>query len=328
MTISKRFLLTVVLLLYGLALVAKNISVSLTIWSSPSPYRDDPYYPSSPLLSNESFVQRTQRTSPACEPNFPPQKIQRIYFTHMRKAGGTTLRHYLRKVARHYSIHPQEEEAGPDELPGTRNDTLYITHMRDPVNRSMSHFRYEGRWSCPDLMNSSFEPSYENAYALQDWVRTEFQGSNWTARLVHTGKTCKRKMWLCSANCYIKWLNWKKGRCVRELRNRSYFETTIDTLYQYHMIIDVEQLFWNPDYAKRLERFFGVPGLDGLQASARCDKPSKMANKRYPLQNVSTVLLDELRERNRLDLEVYDQFISSCNGKMNFPPERTFSDMV
>jgi hypothetical protein len=36
---------------------------------------------------------------------------------------------------------------------------------------------------------------------------------------------------------------------------------------------------------KRLERFFGVPGLDGLEATARCDKPSKKANRRYPLKD-------------------------------------------
>jgi hypothetical protein len=64
MTISKRFLATVVLLLYGLALMAKNISISWTIWSSPCSYKIDPF-PSSPFLSKESFIRRTERTSPA-----------------------------------------------------------------------------------------------------------------------------------------------------------------------------------------------------------------------------------------------------------------------
>ena len=44
---------------------------------------------------------------------------------------------------------------------------------------------------------------------------------------------------------------------------------------------------------QRLEQFFAIPGLVDFRINALCDKPSKEANKKFPLE-VSMELSNEL----------------------------------
>ena len=80
--------------------------------------------------------------------------IRRIVFFHMRKAGGTTLRQYLQRVAKFWGLEFKVYEGGlilqdsnnnnndndEIEIPSSRNDTLYVTHLRHPISRLVSHF--------------------------------------------------------------------------------------------------------------------------------------------------------------------------------------------
>ena len=83
--------------------------------------------------------------SPACHPHFHlalpnyqwsnSTKFKRIYFYHARKAGGTSLHHYLRSVAEHYGLEYEAKEWYEMEEPGTQErDTFYVTHIREPVS--------------------------------------------------------------------------------------------------------------------------------------------------------------------------------------------------
>jgi len=65
--------------------------------------------------------------------------IKRIYFYHVRKAGGTMIRKYLKKVASKYRIHLrilEYKHAYAEEEVGSRSDTFYVTNIRDPHSRS------------------------------------------------------------------------------------------------------------------------------------------------------------------------------------------------
>ena len=244
---------------------------------------------------------------------------------------------YLQKVAQFHKLQLIRVEAGPEEVPGTRDDTLYVTHLRDPIQRSLSHFQFEGRWQCSLLQKwkkqqhpkttTTIRPTPQNSHSLEEWIRTEFQRNDeWTGGHPPTGQKCTSRMWMCSTNCYIKWMNYQRGRCVRELEYPDYFlKTTLDRLYNYHLIIDMERLFQDDDdsYVQNLERFFGVPGLLDLHVNVPCDKPSKEANQKFPLQNVTSteqrlLLWDEWRERNRLDYVLYNQTVGGCDG-VSFP---------
>jgi hypothetical protein len=55
---------------------------------------------------------------------------------------GTTLRRYFEKVAAHHGLNFKAEEYTVAEDPGTHDEaTLYVTHLREPVSRSISHFK-------------------------------------------------------------------------------------------------------------------------------------------------------------------------------------------
>jgi len=99
-------------------------------------------------------------SSPVCKPHFQlalPNgtwttniKFKRLYFYHSRKAGGTNLKRYLQKVTAHHGLKFKAEEFTVAEEPGSRQDTFYVTHMREPVARSISHFK------CKYIMCHSF----------------------------------------------------------------------------------------------------------------------------------------------------------------------------
>lgn len=83
--------------------------------------------------------------SPACKPHFQlttpligrtnTSKFKRLYFYHVRKAGGTSLSTYFKRVAKHHGLQYVHTEYGMAEEPGTNSvPTLYVTHMRDPVS--------------------------------------------------------------------------------------------------------------------------------------------------------------------------------------------------
>jgi len=128
--------------------------------------------------------------SPACHPHFNlalpnnkwsnTTKFNRIYFYHSRKAAGSTVHKYLRKVADKYGIEFKAVEWRGMEEPGTsyennNTNTFYVTNIREPISRSISHFKYQGRWDCKDLVFSrknKFVPTEENANSLLAWNET------------------------------------------------------------------------------------------------------------------------------------------------------------
>jgi len=61
-------------------------------------------------------------------------------------AQGTTLRRYFEKVAAHHGLEYEAVEFFHAEDPSSHHDhddeaTLYVTHLREPVARSISHFK-------------------------------------------------------------------------------------------------------------------------------------------------------------------------------------------
>jgi len=132
----------------------------------------------------------TLPNSPVCHPHFNlalpnnkwsnTTKFNRIYFYHSRKAAGSTVHKYLRKVADKYGIELKAVEWSGMEEPGTsyennNTNTFYVTNIREPISRSISHFKYQGRWDCHDLVFANkrkFVPTEENANSLLTWNET------------------------------------------------------------------------------------------------------------------------------------------------------------
>lgn len=128
------------------------------------------------ILPNIMLLQRNwygQRSSPACKPHFDlatkdennqtifingadAPKFTRLYFHHLRKAGGTSMRYYLKKVALIHNLTFVVNEYGPSEIPGTHSEpTFYVTNLREPVSRSISHFKCKILLNCRLLLRYS-----------------------------------------------------------------------------------------------------------------------------------------------------------------------------
>ena len=56
--------------------------------------------------------------------------------------GGTSLVQYFRRVATYYNLEFKAVEWTAAEEPGTaKKATFYVTHLREPVDRAISHFQ-------------------------------------------------------------------------------------------------------------------------------------------------------------------------------------------
>ncbi|KAG7368894.1 hypothetical protein IV203_031637 [Nitzschia inconspicua] len=135
--------------------------------------------------------------------------IRRIYFAHMRKARGTTLRTYLASVAQLHDLEFVVSEGGHFELPGTNHNTLYVTHLRDPYGHAICHFQYEIRWPCEQLLqNESFEASQDNAANLTAWITEPgfLHPSLINSATTRRSRCDDTRAYLidCATNCYIR----------------------------------------------------------------------------------------------------------------------------
>jgi hypothetical protein len=256
--------------------------------------------------------------------------IQRILFIHMRKAGGTSLYYYFKKVAKRHNISLQVLEGKRPPSPETLdNSTLLITQIRDPIARLLSSYKYEMRWNCRDLMNQTAEQFNSTWNKTQMSLQTFVETPN---RPVNEHKIAK--LWYCSHNCFAKWstgLCWKEEKQYNESDpcwSRGN-ETTHNTnsllfmarqnFYAYNLILVLEWLK-NKDYVHSIETMLGVVGLD-KKRNMWCGKQAAAANEMYPLE-ISNETMNNISRYNQIDLLLYQELTQCPN--FNFPNHSLF----
>jgi hypothetical protein len=257
-----------------------------------------------------STAMEDNNRSPVCQPYLPADTtIRRIYFQHMRKAGGTSIRQYFQTVANVFNLEFECKESKLIELPGSRNDTLYLTNLREPIARSISHYKFEYRWNCQDLVkNKTFVATIDNQIPLEEWISTTFP--------------CKKnKLWKCSRDCFIRWLNGcnEKKQLLEGNRTRQ-FQQALSNLRKYHLVLDIDQLFDknSTDYASQIENWFGVGGLVGASSvNMWCFADSRHANQAVPLvvSNASLAALQKYNERDSL----FYKTVTACPQGITVP---------
>lgn len=230
------------------------------------------------------------------------------------------IRNYLRKVASHYNISLEVLEyshASRFEEVGSRNDTIYITNLRDPVERSISHYKYSERWDCDQLVKNStfFVPTRYNARPFNTWNSTHgFVESEWDKPFSFTA---------CAVNCYIQTFS---GRGFSSTFWMNEYNTALERLRKYHLILVFEK-FKDPNYVKAIERYFG--GVSGFNehTSMYCGMESKRANDKWPLSTNEFAHVFKLIKLNKMDDRLYSDYILNCwddndgqrDIKYNFP---------
>lgn len=253
--------------------------------------------------------------SPACRPrrriNLP--RIQRLYFSHTRKAGGTTLHGFLSFVAKSHGWTLVVNEGKAAEAP-LRNDTYYVTNLRAPVARIVSSYKYEGRWICEQLVkNASFVPTPENSQTLEDYIALHDASSS-RANCSTTGGKSGSFLWKCSENCYLRWFG-QDFNCLQN-PDESY-RTAMEKLMQYHLIVVTERMQDNA-YTTRLARMLNVHSRHFRTTSPWCAKESTYWNEKHPavIQNET---LKRLEKMNQMDMRLYNDITNCPNGRINFP---------
>ena len=258
--------------------------------------------------------------SPACRPTWGdnPSKITRVYFAHTRKAGGTFMRSMLETFARQHNLTFAAVEGDPVESP-KRNDTLYVTNLRHPVSRVISHYKYDGRWGCSQTMrqpNHSL-PTAENAQSLKGFVTKDpFVGTPPRMFAIPCSPSVPpmhRSMWVCAKNCYLRWYS-KDFNCLRNVTDS--FETAVENLSQFNLIVVTERL-QDPVYWHGLARMFGFSNTTTFRKSAFCDPESKFWNKKFPLV-ISNETMAFVHQVNHRDTELFHH-LTHCRNQEVFP---------
>ena len=234
--------------------------------------------------------------------------IKRIYFYHVRKAGGTMIRKYLRKVASRYRIQLRVLEykhASSEEEVGSRTDTFYVTNMRDPVERSVSHFKYDARWGCDQLVknSSNFVPTSDNAMPFESW--------NFTGGFEKSSCDEPFSFVSCAVNCYVQVFS--GGGCTRDDWYTEY-NLAWDRLLRYNMIL-VYSKFGDTEYVRAVEDFFGGVGGFNEPSSMFCGEEAREANRKVPLR-VSFEHVLRLTRLNAMDNRLYRDMVTSCFDEM------------
>lgn len=247
-------------------------------------------------VGTEKWRQDIGYTSPACTLQADDgTTFDRIVFLHMRKAGGTSVRNYLRNVAARHKVPLKIMEGWTlVEKPGDVPNTLYVTHMREPVSRAISHYKYEIRWDCPKQHRvSGFVPTLEN----QQMNLTQFALKDWRAG--------SRKYWTCSSECYTRW---STGLFHNPRTDPVMAPAGTKTMGGYHLVI-VSEWLQDPDYARSLESIFGEKYI-GRKTGMTCGEEAKKANKMVPL-TIDEETYDLLGARNQIDIGIYKN-LTTC----------------
>lgn len=286
------------------------------------------------MLNRSATFDVSRHRSPACHPHFDlaassggwarnGTKFKRIYFYHARKAGGSSVNRYLAKVADRYGVELKYQEWSEMEEPGTNDEaTFYVAHLREPVDRAISHFKYQGRWSCRDLTrwggsirrkkkrqgtagnNATWTPTVDNANSIETWNRTG--GHQDLKCRKHRDPATERKrdfffMGNCAVNCYTQWFS--GASCPSwGVPADEQVRIALSKVYRYNMIIVIEKLR-DPSYVKAVEEFFGVDGLLE-RGKPFCERDSHRANLMFPLE-VEDETREGLRRLNGVDIELY-----------------------
>ena len=249
-------------------------------------------------------------------PAAPVRRISRIYFYHVRKAGGTMIRKYLQRVSSTYglNLHVMEyRHAYYDEEVGSRSDTLYVTNLRDPIERSVSHFKYDARWGCTNLVrNASFVPSANNAMPFESW--------NDTGGFVPSRCDGPSTFVSCAVNCYLQ--AFSGSACTNDGWYTEYNDA-FDRLLRYNIVL-VYSKFNDPEYVRAVEGYFG--GVTGFNSpsSMYCGEEARRANRRVPLR-VSFEHVLSLTRSNDMDVRLYRDLVTSCFDGMRVRGERAYS---
>lgn len=260
------------------------------------------------IINPSSLSKRKSYRKPAVSTlqRFDPSRYDEIYFYHVRKTGGSTLRYYLTRVAKHYGINFTVAEGARAANPAHERRLLgkrrfFVTMLRDPVQRSLSHYKYSFRWNCRLLSDkqSPLIPTLENSNSLDSWMSL----TDHCQEIVRLNRDpiqvnrCKEKLWDCSLNCLLKWFT---NLSLTTDFEKAYKEST-EIIRSYDLVLQTKYLA-DAKYVEQVEKFFNVSKLEKKRSF--CSIEARAANDKVPLVLTKKQAID-LRVENLWDTKFY-----------------------
>ncbi len=208
----------------------------------------------------------------------------RVFFLHMRKAAGTSMRALLESIGKRRGIEIDTQEGGILHQPrmgGAR--TFRITCLRDPLERVFSLYNFQGRWPRADQ-----DKDPEQATPFAEWLNTIPTPRTW-------------RLWDESADYYAKTLSGgpldQRGIAVNERR----LALARAVLERFDLVLILERL-GDPAYDAWWSRRLGLPHPKRLPWHR---KTRRKQNKYDIRDHITDDQRAEVVARNRFDIALY-----------------------
>ena len=152
---------------------------------------------------------------------------------------------------------------------------VWVTTIRDPIQRLWSSFKYEGRWTL----------------RTQNYTRPAQSFEAWLNRTM--SHTCTRKTWQCAENCFTRWFS---GCSSGPVENA--YAAAVAGLAQFDVVVDVAQLR-SPKYVARLEECLGRRNYKRRMPYHA--EHAAAGNELYPATPITPIQMDLLNAANSVD---------------------------
>jgi Sulfotransferase family len=266
----------------------------------------------STISKQQQQQQQSIRLPPTCQvQNVEGRRFDRIHFLHMRKAGGTALRMYFKRLEKENKI-PVHVDEGPEfpEQPGDYNNTFYVTVIREPMARSISQYKFDQRWDCPtQLKRKHFVPTNDNVFnTFEDFVHNPSR--------FHPD--IRGPLWICSSNCYARWATGILYPDEQNVSDAAMLAQASSVLNRYHLVLVQEWIQKDAAYRAAISRLFHTT-LGTREYFAECARQSRRANEQVPLV-IHNATLQQLQQNNQVDSELFTNLTACQYDPSSFQP--------
>lgn len=238
-----------------------------------------------------------------------------IYITHFRKAGGTALTKVMyEEVCTHgmqaYSSELPFFHPKTFEVMGT---SVFITAMRNPVDRILSMYWFEGRWprTCGlKCENEKVKNDTTKVADLGEWVEAIHDQRSWGKLKYRRHNGCGQ--WVSVENYYIRQLLGvdipKYGLGFLNVTlTREHLHRAKKILANFDLVLIQEKM------SKRSSMVRMFHSITGGRESSNMAQVRKGQERQNLFQAPSTVDLERLQDLNALDLELYEYAVQLSN---------------